>query len=64
MRGIMVQKILLIVAVAATLAGCSTGRWAGFNNCSQDGSPVWWEYPNSHGSFDGLNNGPQYCKKS
>jgi hypothetical protein len=60
----MVQKILLLVVLTATLAGCGSARFAGFNSCSQDGSPVWWEYPNSKGSFEGLNNGPQYCKKS
>jgi hypothetical protein len=60
----MVQKILLLVVLTATLAGCSGGRFAGFNNCSEDGSTVWMEYPNAKGTYDGLNNGPQYCKHS
>jgi hypothetical protein len=58
---------LLLIACACTLllSACSGGgRFAGFNNCSQDTSVVWYEYPNSAGSYDGLNNGPQYCKKA
>jgi hypothetical protein len=57
----MLRSLSMLVAAGLLLAACSTGRFAGFENCSADGSPVWWEYPNSKGSFDGLNNGPQNC---
>lgn len=53
-------KTILVLATLAILAGCGGGRYAGLNNCSADGSPVVWEYPNADGSYDGLNNGP--CK--
>jgi hypothetical protein len=61
----MSRVVLLIVLGLALplLSACDTGkggRWAGFNNCSADGSVVWWEYPNAQGSYEGLNNGP--CK--
>jgi hypothetical protein len=35
-------------------------RFAGLNTCSADGSVVLFEYANSQGSYDGLDNGP--CK--
>ena len=57
----MLRTYAIILVAALALSACSTGRWAGFNNCSADGSTVWWEFPNSKGSYDGLNNGP--CKK-
>ena len=57
----MARSLATVFIAALLLSACSTGRWAGLNNCSADGSPVWWEYPNSKGSYDGLNNGPQYC---
>jgi hypothetical protein len=53
-------RILIVLVALAALSGCS-GRFAGFNNCSADGSLVMFEYPNSQGSYEGLNNGP--CKK-
>lgn len=53
-------RLVLVLAVLLTLSACGNGRWMGFNNCSADGSPVWFEYPDSSGSYEGLNNGP--CK--
>ncbi|HUB97316.1 MAG TPA: hypothetical protein VL993_15445 [Stellaceae bacterium] len=56
----MLRKII-VLATLAMLCGCSgAGRYAGLNNCSADGSVVLREYPNSTGSYAGLNNGP--CK--
>ena len=55
----MTRALLLLIALGL-LSGCGGGRFAGFNNCSADGSTVWFEYPNAQGSYDGLNNGP--CK--
>ena len=56
----MLSKII-VLATLALLGGCAGGgRYAGFNNCSADGSVVVTEYPNSAGSYAGLNNGP--CK--
>lgn len=56
----MTRAIFVLLAVA-TLANCGGARFAGFGNCSADGSVVWFEYPNSKGEFEGLNNAP--CKK-
>jgi hypothetical protein len=53
-------RTILVLATLAMLGGCGGGRYAGFNNCSADGSVVITEYPNSAGSYAGLNNGP--CK--
>ena len=56
----MLKQFIVIALVAGALAAC-TGRFAGFNNCSADGSVVWFEYPNKAGSYEGLSNGP--CKR-
>jgi hypothetical protein len=56
----MLRSLPVLIAAALLLAACG-GRFAGFGSCSADGSPVWFEYPNSKGSYDGLNNGPQNC---
>ncbi len=56
----MLKKTIFVLAALAALTACGGGRYAGLNNCSADGSPVIWEYPNADGSYDGLNNGP--CK--
>ena len=53
----LLRTAVLIVAMLA-LAACGGGRFAGLNNCSADVSPVWFEYPNSKGEYEGLNNGP------
>ena len=54
-RGAVILGSLLMLSACA-----DGGRWAGFNNCSADGSPVLIEYPNAQGNYDTLNNGP--CK--
>ncbi len=59
----MARSLAVILITTLFLGACSTGRWGGPMNCSADGSPVWWEYPNSKGSYEGLNNGPQNCRK-
>ena len=51
------SRILTVVITLALLSACN-GRYAGFDNCSADGSAVVMEYPNSMGTYDGLNNGP------
>jgi hypothetical protein len=55
-------RTAMILGSLLMLAACSAGggRWAGFDNCSADGSPVLIEYPNAQGNYDTLNNGP--CK--
>ncbi len=51
----------VILGSLLMLSACADGgRFAGFNNCSADGSPVLIEYPNAQGNYDTLNNGP--CK--
>jgi hypothetical protein len=56
----MARTLSLLFLASLLLSACG-GRFAGFGSCSADGSPVWFEYPNSQGSYDGLNNGPQNC---
>ena len=52
-------RIATLCLALLALSACG-GRFAGTNNCSADGSTVWFEYPNAQGSYEGLNNGP--CK--
>ncbi len=59
----MAYKLFSAALLVLMLSGCS-GRFVGFLECSQGGSPVWWEYPNSKGSFDGIGVSAQNCKKS
>ena len=61
------RTAILAVMTLCLLSACSDPsgtpygrRFAGLNNCSADGSTVLFEYANSQGSYDGLNNGP--CK--
>ena len=58
----MSYKLFSAALLVLKLSGCS-GRFVGFLECSQGGSPVWWAYPNSHGSFDGINVNAQNCEK-
>lgn len=53
----MLVRTLIVILAVGVLSACG-GRFAGFENCSADGSVVWYEYPNADGSYDGLNNGP------
>ncbi len=58
----MKYKILSVALLALMLSGCA-GRFVGFTECAKDGSPVWWEYPNSKGTFEGLDVSYANCKK-
>lgn len=58
-RASMIRSAIVLVPILL-LTACGGGRFAGFNNCSADGSPVLFEYPNAQGNYDTLNNGP--CK--
>ncbi|HEY4134636.1 MAG TPA: hypothetical protein VGO34_05425 [Alphaproteobacteria bacterium] len=56
-------RAMIVLIPMLLLSACSSGgRWAGFNNCSADGSVVMVEYPNAQGNYDTLNNGP--CKSA
>jgi len=59
----MAYELLSAVLLTLMLSGCS-GRFVGFLECSQGGSPVWWEYPNSKGTFDGISVNAANCPKS
>ena len=59
----MAQKLLSAVFLVLLLSGCASGRFVGFTECALDHSPVWWEYPNSAGSYDGLAVSAQNCNK-
>lgn len=54
-----------VIATAALLvsacASDANSRFVGFAKCSKDGSPVWREYPNAQGSYEGLDNREEYC---
>jgi hypothetical protein len=52
------SRAIIVLATLALLSACGGGRYAGFNNCSADGSVVVTEYPNATGSYEGLNNAP------
>ena len=55
------HRTIIVLAALALLSGCADGaRFAGFDNCSADGSVVWMEYPNSSGTYASANNAP--CK--
>jgi hypothetical protein len=56
----MSYKLLSAIVLVVLLSGCS-GRFVGFMECARDGSPVWWEYPNSKGGFDGIAVSPENC---
>jgi hypothetical protein len=58
----MAQKLLSAALLVALLSGCS-GRFVGFTECAVDHSPVWWEYPNKAGSFDGIAVNAANCNK-
>jgi hypothetical protein len=59
----MSKKLLPALLLALLLSGCSSGRFVGFMECGLDHSPVWWEYPNSQGSYDGIAVNAQNCNK-
>jgi len=59
-RAPLVRTAVILGSLLMLSACADGGRWAGFNNCSADGSPVLIEYPNAQGHYDTLNNGP--CK--
>lgn len=58
-RASMIRASIVLLPMVL-LTACGGGRFAGFNNCSADGSPVLIEYPNAEGNYDTLSNGP--CK--
>jgi hypothetical protein len=57
----MILRILIVATVAVALSGCANYRYGGTGSCAPDGSVVWWEAPNSDGSFDNLENSPDNC---
>jgi hypothetical protein len=58
----MAHKLFSVALLVLMLSGCN-GRFVGFLECSQGGAPVWWEYPNSSGSFDGISVNAKNCEK-
>lgn len=58
----MLIRLGLLAIVALGLANCGEGRFVGFDKCATDGSIVWYERPNSQGSFDGLEVNAANCK--
>ena len=63
MKKVLSVTVLAGALLALTACGGSNGRFIGFDKCSRDGSPVWYEYPNAQGSFDGLDNKAEYCNQ-
>jgi hypothetical protein len=58
----MLRSMVIGALLALTLASCA-GRFTGLGTCSKDGSVVWFEQPNSKGTYDGLDNSPQNCRR-
>ncbi len=58
----MLVRLGLLAIVALGLASCGEGRFVGFGKCASDGSIVWYERPNSQGSYDGLDVSEANCK--
>lgn len=59
----MAQKLISAAFLVLLLSGCSSGRFVGLMECATDHSPVWWEYPNAAGTYDGLSVNAQNCQK-
>ena len=57
----MTLRFIVVVALAAALTSCADYRFDGTGSCAPDGSVVWFEKPNSGGSYDGLQNSPDNC---
>ena len=68
----MTFRFIVVVALAVALASCADYRFDGTSSCADyrfdgtsgcapDGSVVWFEKPNSDGSYDGLQNSPDNC---
>jgi len=57
----MTFRFIVVVALAVALASCADYRFDGTSSCAPDGSVVWFEKPNSDGSYDGLQNSPDNC---
>lgn len=61
MRSHVLKTLLAGAAVALALAACADGRPAA--GCMPDGSPVYYQYPNTSGTYDGTKASPENCKQ-
>ena len=59
------MKLWMILAAGLVLSGCAEGRWVGtvFDPvCAEDGSVVFYQIPNSQGSYEGLKASKENCR--
>lgn len=57
----MLKTLLAGAAVALALSACADGRFA--SGCMPDGSPVFYQYPNTSGNFEGTRANADNCKQ-
>lgn len=60
----MALKYIALALVAIGLAACGNGRSYFPAGCTTDGSVVWMAYPNSQGSYQGLDINTANCAKA
>ena len=59
------MKLWMILAAGLVLSGCAEGRQVGtvFDPvCAEDGSVVFYQIPNSQGSYEGLDASKENCR--
>lgn len=59
----MITRAAIIVFAMSILAGCAQGRFVGGTQCMPDGSPVFWQYKNTQGSYEGAKASKENCMK-
>ncbi len=53
-------RCLAVALVLAALTGCA-GRFSNPLTCTRGGSPTVWEFPNSQGSYAGIDDTMENC---
>lgn len=54
------MRHLLFGALVLVLAGCGDGRFV--TGCMPDGSPVFYQYKNTSGNYEGAKTSPENCQ--
>jgi len=53
-------RCAVLILVLATISGC-TGRFSNPLTCTKYGAPTIWEFPNSQGSYEGIDDKIDNC---
>ena len=56
-------RIAMVALVLAVVGGCADGRMLYGQQCMPDGSPVFWQYKNTQGNYDGAKASRENCYK-